>query len=81
MKCHYHPRANAIAICSVCSLPLCKRCIIEDMGRIYCDNCYGDGEHREEGQLVAAEHEIDSEDYVDVELMDLLDTDDDDGLF
>jgi hypothetical protein len=54
--------------------------MIDDMGRIYCDNCYGDEEHRE-AQLVAAEHETDNEDYVDMELMDLLDTDDDDGVF
>lgn len=81
MKCHYHQRANAIAICSVCSRPLCKRCTIEDMGRAYCDNCYANEDSDSEAQLVTAEHELEDEDYVDVEMMDLLDTDDDEGLF
>lgn len=82
MKCHYHPRANAVAMCSVCSIPLCKRCMIEDRGHIYCDGCYASEEIDDESEdLVHAERGGDSEDYIDVELMDMLDTDDDDGLF
>ena len=82
MKCHFHPRAGAIALCSVCGLSLCKRCLIEDRGHVYCDNCYASEEADHEGaELVHAEQAAESEDYVDLELMDLLDTDDDDGLF
>ncbi len=81
MKCQYHPRANAVTICSVCSVPLCKRCMIEDMGRVYCDHCYANEDNDGDAQLVTAEHELENEDYADMELMDLLDSDDDDGLF
>lgn len=81
MKCHYHPRANAVAICSACSISLCKRCMIEDKGEIYCDNCYASEDTDDNLQLVQAEQGGDSDDYVDLEMMDLLDTDDDDGLF
>lgn len=82
MKCHFHPRANAIAVCSVCGLSLCKRCLIEDRGRTYCDNCYAaEQDDNENAELVHAEEAAESEDYIDVELMDLLDTHDDDGLF
>lgn len=81
MKCHYHPRANAIAVCSVCTVPLCKRCKIEDKGTIYCDGCYAEAEDEENLQLVQAEQGLDSDDIVDLEMMDLLDTEDDDGLF
>ena len=81
MKCHFHPRANAVAMCSVCSVPLCKRCMIYDRGRVFCDGCYANEEDDDHESLVHAERESESEDYVDVELMDILDTDDDDGLF
>ena len=82
MKCHYHPRANASAECSVCGVGLCRRCIIEDRGTLFCDSCYAAGEGEEEAK--AAEHEedeLENEDYIDLELMDLLDTEDDEGLF
>ena len=72
MKCHLHPRSGATAVCSACGLSLCRQCQVEDGGRIYCDNCYAAGE---------TEHENASEDLIDLELMDMLDTDDDDGLF
>jgi hypothetical protein len=71
-------------MCSVCSIPLCKRCMIDDDGRVFCDGCYadnGDNDDDDHESLVAAEREIESEDYVDMELMDMLDTDDDAGLF
>jgi hypothetical protein len=56
--------------------------MIDDQGRVFCDNCYAseDADH-ESTELVHAGETADSEDYVDLELMDLLDTDDDDGLF
>jgi hypothetical protein len=55
--------------------------MIEDKGEIYCDRCYANEDTEDNLQLVQAEQGVDSEDYVDLELMDLLDTDDDDGLF
>jgi hypothetical protein len=55
--------------------------MIEDMGRVYCDHCYANEDNDRDAQLVTAEHELENEDYVDMELMDLLDSDDDDGLF
>jgi len=82
LKCHFHPRAGAVAICSVCSAALCKRCMIDDGGRVFCDGCYAAHEdHDDHENVVHAERAIESEDYVDMELMDMLDTDDDDGLF
>ena len=81
MKCHYHPRANAIAVCSVCGIGLCNRCVIEDRGRFYCDGCYASEEIEDEGGNTTHVEELEeSEDYIDLELMDILDTDDDDGL-
>jgi hypothetical protein len=69
MNCHYHPRSKAFTVCSACGISLCRKCMIEDMDKVYCDSCYANGDGD------------DSEDYVDLELMDVLDTDDDDGLF
>ena len=82
MKCHYHPGSRATAICSTCGLGLCGQCQIEDRGRIYCDNCYasGDTEHGT-AEAVHAHETEESEDLIDLELMDMLDTEDDDGLF
>ena len=81
MKCHHHPRANAVAECSVCGVALCKRCSIEDRGAIFCDSCYAAGESDEESKRAEREAEIlEDEDYIDLELMDLLDTEDDEGL-
>ena len=77
MKCHYHPRANAITLCSACSTPLCKRCTIEDKGHVYCDDCYTNQGNEE---LVHAERALESDDYMELEMMELLDGDDDDGL-
>jgi hypothetical protein len=81
LKCEYHPRANATSVCSVCGIPLCKRCAIEDRGQIYCDGCYAsEGIGDDEERIVRAGEVEDSEDYIDLELMDILDTEDD-GLF
>lgn len=81
MKCHYHPRAGATAECSVCGVGLCKRCAIEDRGTVYCDSCYASSESEEEPKTLGQDREeIDHEDYIDLELMDLLDTEDDEGL-
>ncbi len=71
LNCHFHPKAKAVGFCSVCGLPLCKKCIIED-GEIYCEDCYATREEAEEAEDDA---------YIDMELMDLLDTEDDEGLF
>jgi hypothetical protein len=81
MKCHYHPRAKAFTVCSVCGVNLCRKCMIEDMDKVFCDSCYEqDGDDDGDG-LEHDERRIGSEDYIDLELMDVLDTDDDDGLF
>jgi hypothetical protein len=56
--------------------------VIEDRERFYCDGCYAAEEVEEDDrELVHAEELADSEDYVDLELMDLMDSEDDDGLF
>jgi hypothetical protein len=82
LKCEYHPRAKAEFVCSVCGIGLCERCAIEDRGRIYCDGCYAsEGLEIDDTRAVRAEAVEDSEDYIDLELMDILDTEDDDGLF
>ena len=82
MKCKFHPRADAIAVCSVCGIGLCARCVIEDCGRVYCDGCYASENLEDDvGKTTPAEDLEESEDYIDLELMDILDTDDDDGLF
>jgi hypothetical protein len=52
---------------------------MEDRDKIYCDSCYAHGHHDDE--LEHDERHIESEDYIDLELMDVLDADDDDGLF
>ena len=80
MKCHFHPRSKATAICWTCGLSLCRQCQIEDSGHIYCDNCYAAGETDRE-HASEADDTLESEDLIDLELMDMLDTDDDDGLF
>ena len=78
MKCQYHPRANATAVCAVCGVALCSRCVIEDRGRVYCDGCYASEQMEEGGGDAAHAEELeDSEDYIDLELMDILDSDDD----
>jgi hypothetical protein len=81
MKCKYHPRSDSVGVCSVCGIPLCKRCIIYDRGAAYCDGCYASEEGEDGADAVHAEELAESDDYIDIELMDLLDTDDDEGLF
>lgn len=78
MKCQYHPRTDAAAVCSVCGISLCSRCVIEERGRNYCDGCYASEQMEDDTHAQELE---DSEEYIDLELMDILDTDDDDGLF
>ena len=80
MKCHYHPRARAFTVCSVCGISLCRKCMIEDRDKVFCDSCYAE-DHDDDDRLGHDGRDVDSEDYIDLELMDVLDTDDDDGLF
>jgi hypothetical protein len=54
--------------------------MIEDGDRIYCESCYAQGRHDDEDDF-DDERQVESEDLIDLELMDVLDTDDDDGLF
>jgi len=79
MKCHDHPSAEAVTVCSACGVSLCRKCTVEDGGKAYCDSCYTRA-HNDES-LEHDERHGDSEDYIDLELMDVLDTDDDEGLF
>lgn len=81
MKCHYHPRAKAFAICSACGVGLCRKCMIEDGDKVFCDACYANGAQDDVDDLESAEEDLESEDYIDLELMDVLDADDDDGVF
>ena len=55
--------------------------MIEDGGNVYCDGCYASSGVDDGDDLVRVEQAADSDDYVDIELMDLLDGDDDEGLF
>ena len=80
MKCHYHPRANAFTVCSACGVNLCRKCMIEDGDNVFCEACYAQGDHDEDEDLDDDERHLESEDYIDLELMDVLDTDDDDGV-
>jgi hypothetical protein len=80
LKCHYHPRANAVTECSVCGVGLCRRCSIEDRGNVFCDGCYASGDAEDGKDFARDTEEIEHEDYIDMELMDLLDTDEDEGL-
>jgi len=61
---------------------LCRRCAILDRGGTYCDSCYASAQGGDENRaLDHEEQELEDEDYIDLELMDLLDTEDDEGLF
>jgi hypothetical protein len=55
--------------------------MIQDKGSVYCDSCYAAHEEDRDGELVHAEQTVESDDYIDLELMDILDADDDEGLF
>jgi hypothetical protein len=81
LKCEYHPRTEAKYVCSVCGIGLCERCAIEDCGRIYCDACYASAGIDDDRHLDRADEAENSDDYMDMELMDILDTEDDEGLF
>jgi hypothetical protein len=49
---------------------------------MFCDSCYASAEGDEEARTLSHEEsEAENEDYIDLELMDLLDTEDDEGLF
>lgn len=81
MKCHYHPRARAFAVCAACGVGLCRKCIIEDKDKVYCDSCYANGAQDDDEDFEHADRDGESEEYIDLELMDVLDADDDDGPF
>ena len=56
--------------------------MIQDRGTVYCDGCYASGEGEDETKALDREAvEIEDEDYIDLELMDMLDSEDDEGLF
>lgn len=56
--------------------------MIEDGDNIFCESCYADGAQDDDvDDLEHAERHLEDEDYIDLELMDVLDSDDDDRLF
>ncbi|MGQ9603388.1 MAG: hypothetical protein ACUVUU_04170 [bacterium] len=80
MRCHYHPKAKAVDYCSICGLPLCRECVVQDDSGVYCEECYAAREHEE-----VTHEEIDMVDedgeYTDFELTDLIDSEDEEQLF
>lgn len=40
MKCYFHPRIVAVAMCLNCGRALCKDCLTEFEGRIICPTCF-----------------------------------------
>ncbi|HKS97751.1 MAG TPA: DUF5668 domain-containing protein [Terriglobia bacterium] len=39
MKCTNHPEVDSVAFCGQCGRPLCKDCVREVKGMIYCETC------------------------------------------
>ena len=39
MNCHYHPEVTATAFCQFCGKPLCKDCVHNVAGAVYCEAC------------------------------------------
>ena len=39
MNCHYHPDVPATAFCQFCGKPLCKDCVRNVSGAVYCEAC------------------------------------------
>ncbi len=39
MRCHYHPEAEAVQECRLCSHPLCPECTVQVKGVFYCPDC------------------------------------------
>ena len=39
MKCHYHPEAEAVQECRLCTHPLCPACSVQVKGVLYCPDC------------------------------------------
>jgi len=47
MKCYYHPEAEAVQECRLCTHPLCPACSVQVKGVLYCPDCL---EARVEGE-------------------------------
>jgi hypothetical protein len=43
MKCYYHPKEDAVAICKSCGKGVCKDCAIMLSGNSYCKTCIEEG--------------------------------------
>jgi len=39
MKCYYHPEAEAVQECRLCTHPLCPACSVQVKGVLYCPDC------------------------------------------
>jgi hypothetical protein len=39
MNCHYHPEVPATAYCQFCGKPLCRDCVRNVAGAVYCESC------------------------------------------
>ncbi len=42
MNCHYHPEVPATAYCQFCGKPLCRDCVRNVAGAVYCEACLAD---------------------------------------
>ena len=52
MKCHEHPKRNAVSSCTMCGKGACARCLVVIEGKNYCKTCV-------EQTLAPIEHEKD----------------------
>lgn len=43
MKCYYHPKKDAVAVCEVCGRGVCNDCLIAIKGNSYCKECVENG--------------------------------------
>lgn len=39
MNCHFHPEVPSVAFCQFCGKPLCKDCVRNVGGAVYCETC------------------------------------------
>lgn len=43
MKCYFHPKKDAVGLCSVCYKAVCRDCVGDDTPEIICKNCMRQG--------------------------------------
>jgi len=52
MKCYYHEDKDAVGICVYCKKGVCKDCLMEYNGKLYCGDCINLIKQRRERKLV-----------------------------